>query len=127
MDMCIYTVSIALQLAGAVLLIIKFWSGSAKRQLAKIQDKRTRAENTTLIIGDNTPTDCEFIEELCLSRTAFIYIAVGYIVGIWGDLSNAPKWLIALLIIIETSIFVGVGKIISWKWGKAYKDGGARK
>ena len=118
MEKCIYTVSIALQLAGAILLIIKFWSGSAKRQLAKIQKKRTHIENTTLIIGDSGPNDREYIEELCLNRTAFIYLAAGYIIGIWGDLADANKWIIALLIIIEAGIFVGIGKIISWKWGK---------
>ena len=127
MEKCIYTVSIALQLAGAILLIMKFWSGSAKRQLAEIQKKRTHIENTTLIIGDSGPKDHEFIEELCLNRTAFIYLAAGYIIGIWGNLTDANKWRIALLIIIETSIFVGVGKLISWKWGKAYKDRGAIK
>ena len=127
MEKCIYTVSIALQLAGAILLIIKFWSGSARRQLAEIQKNRTHVEGTVLIIGDSGPNDHEFIEELCLNRTAFIYLAAGYIVGIWGDLADANKWCIALLIIIEASIFVGVGKLISWVRGKAYKGGGARK
>lgn len=113
MEKNIYILSIALQLAGAILLIIKYWFGSAKRQLSKIQGKRTRVENSTLILGDNVPNDNEFLEELWLSRIAFIYMAGGYILGIWGNVIDANKWIIAALIVVVTSILVFIGKMIS--------------
>ncbi len=113
MEKCIYILSIALQLAGAILLIIKYWFGSDKRQLSEIQRKRMKVENTTLLLGENVPNDNEFLEELWLSRIAFIYIACGYLLGIWGDVLNANKWVIAGFIVVVTSILVFTGKIFS--------------
>lgn len=113
METCIYIFSTALQLAGAILLIIKYWFVSEKKQLTRIQGKRTRVENETLILGENVPNDSEFLQELWLSRIAFIYIACGYIFDIWANVSNANKWVIAGLIVVATGIFVGLGKLIS--------------
>lgn len=109
-----YILSIALQLAGAVMLIIKYWFGSAKKQLEKIEKSRASVKGEALALANDKPSDKEFVEELCMSRFAFIYIAVGYIVGIWGDISDANKCCIACIIIILAVLLVLLGEWVSY-------------
>ncbi len=120
MSKWIYAISIALQLSGAVLLIIKYWFGSSKDQLASIQRKRTHIENETIVIGDTGPSDQEFIEELWICRIAFLYIATGYIVGIWGNIESTNRYCLALLIAFISCILVIAGKVISYSFGKPF-------
>lgn len=122
METWVYMISIAFQLSGSILLIIKYWCSSAKNQLARVQNKRTRDEGGgVLILGDSLPSNQEFIEELWLSRIAFLYIAVGYIVGIWGNLESANKDFVSFMIFMMSCLFVFVGKIISYLMGKAFQ------
>lgn len=124
MEKWIYVISIALQLSGAILLIIKYWFGSAKEQLSRIQNKRTRdVGEGHIILGDSLPSDQEFIEELWISRIAFIYIAAGYIVGIWGSIESTNKNHIALMTILISFILVYIGKVISYLKGKHFQSG----
>lgn len=117
-----YMISIAFQLSGAILLIIKYWFGSAKDQLTHIQNKRTRDEGGgNIIMGDSLPSDQEFIEELWLSRIAFLYIAVGYMIGIWGNVDNINKCFAAFMILFMSCLFVIIGKVISYSMGKPFQ------
>lgn len=122
METWVYMISIAFQLSGAILLIIKYWCSSAKNQLTRIQNKRTHDEGGgVLILGDSLPSNQEFIEELWLSRIAFLYIAVGYIVGIWGNVESTNKYFATLMIIIMSCLLVIAGKGISYLLGKPFQ------
>ena len=116
-----YIISIAFQLAGAVMLIMKYWSGSVKKQLDEIQKRRTGVEDEAIHLAGFEPSDKEFVEELCMSRFAFIYITVGYIVGIWGNNSDTNKCYIACIIFIIAVSLVLLGERVSCLKGEKYQ------
>ena len=120
-EVLIYIFSIAMQLAGAVILILKYWTGSSKKQLEEIQTKRTYVEGEILYLGISEPNDQEFIEELWINRLAFIFLAIGYLSGVWGDISNSNKWLTLLMIVLLTIVIVFAGKCFARKKGKPYQ------
>lgn len=95
----IYVIAIALQLAGAELLIMSYWS----KPLRKLKEEALRKESHyedegCLFIG--TRTESEIVENILLNRFAFLMIALGYVIGIFGDVQNSCKWVVAVCVII---------------------------
>lgn len=111
----IYVMAISLQLAGAVMLIVSYWFVSIKKQLDLLNKKKTRLENETLIIGQTQPSNTEFVQQICQNRIAFIYIAIGYLVGIFGNLNDARRITILLLVLVIAFVFTIIGLLISRK------------
>ena len=122
MEKWIYVLSVSFQITGAVLLIIKYWFGSAKHQLMIIQSKRTHVENGALSLGCNGPSDREFIKELWLSRIAFLSIVIGYILGVFGDISTINKWEILIEVVVCSFIIIVLVYIIVNCVSRQYAD-----
>ena len=107
MSVFFYILAISFQIAGAIQLAI--YSMSAKRENVV----KRFAQKTSLIIdnGDTSELDYDdnaFLNEFKLAwfnKISFFYIAVGYIIGIWGDLEDYNKFF-ALLWIISIVIFI---------------------
>lgn len=113
-----YVLAISLQLAGALLLIIRYSVTPMKTQLRDAHEKASHVDEAEETISIGSPVDSEVIEEIRLNRLAFIFIAVGYLFGIWGEPFDVSKWLITGLVILLTIIEVAIGKACSKRASK---------
>ena len=108
----LYIGAISFQLTGALLLIIRYWFSSIKKEIRIAEEKETRVENNLLILGQTQPSPSEIRENIWLNRFAFICLLVGYLIGIWGESSKTNKWWSFAFIIIFTGILtVSLGLI----------------
>ena len=108
-----YILAISFQLAGALLLIVRYWFKSVDKQLELLERKRPHANGEELHLGEPQPNDSELVEEIWINRLAFAYIAIGYFLGIWGEPLGANKCVITLGVAIFVVILVVIGKMIS--------------
>lgn len=113
-----YVLAISLQLAGALLLIIRYSITPMKIQLRDAHEKAAHVDEAEETISIGIPVDSELIEEIRLNRLAFIYIAVGYLFGIWGESFDVNKWFITGLVILLAAIAVVIGKAHSKRASK---------
>lgn len=110
----IYILSISLQVAGALMLMIN--SLSTKRSKV-IQ----RFAGHTLIYRDNNTNEITYDEEVFkntykdayLSKFAFFYIALGYFIGIFATINEELKVILAVGVLILTSVFIALAYIIA--------------
>lgn len=100
----LYIVAISFQLTGALLLIIRYWFSSIKKEIHIAEEKETRVENNMLILGQTQPSPSEIRENIWLNRFAFICLLVGYLIGVWGESSKTNRWGSFIFIIIFTGI-----------------------
>lgn len=113
-----YVLALSLQLAGALLLIIRYSVTPMKTQLKDAHEKASHVDEAEETISIGIPVDSELIEEIRLNRLAFIYIAVGYLFGIWGESFDVNKWFITGLVILLAAIAVVIGKAHSKRASK---------
>lgn len=82
----LYILAIALQVAGAVLLIIKYWGNTQNRIINEYFPGTGIANNDG---NDNAVLEVErvreCVREIYASRIAFTNIALGYALAIFGD------------------------------------------
>lgn len=107
MSVFFYILAISFQIAGAIQLAV--YSMSAKREnVVKRFVQKTSLINKD---GDTNELDYDdnaFFDEFKLAwfnKISFSYIAIGYIIGIWGDLEDYNKFC-SLLWIISIVIFI---------------------
>ena len=113
MNEFIYILSISMQISGA--LIITLFTLSTKRE--KIINKFI---NKDLINQDGNTKELEYDEKefvntfknAYLNKFSFCYIALGYILGIFGEVKKIDKYVIALFIIITTIIIIVITYVI---------------
>lgn len=108
MELLLYILAISFQLAGALLIL--FFSTSTKRDDII---RRFIVKGFIIKQGDTIDYDksalLEEYKSAYLSRLAFLYISVGYILGIWGEISNySNKFIVFLLIIISTAVIMAI-------------------
>ena len=108
MSELIYVVAISLQLAGAVLLINKYWEKKLQKQVDALWLKQNHMTGKTIHIGDAAPTNVEYALEVILSRIAFVYLALGYLLGVCGERGMILRDM--GFVVIVSFILVMVGK-----------------
>lgn len=105
----IYILAISLQLAGAELLIMSYWS----KPIAKLQEeelnKEAHIDGETIVLDSRTKT--EIVGNIWLNRFAFLMIAIGYVVGIFGGLQNCCKWFVAFWVLV---VSVEMACVANW-------------
>ena len=101
----IYTISLSLQLSGAVLLLLKYTFTNIRKGIRETSEKESRVEDGTLFLGRTQPTKKEYRENAWLNRMAFAYIALGYLTSIWGSISESPRYIIFVWVLIQ-SVFL---------------------
>lgn len=109
----IYIVAISLQLAGAELLIMNYWSKPIEKLKKEELDKEVHIDGGTLFLGGRSEN--EIMKNIWLNRFAFLMIAFGYVVGIFGDLSNCSKWIVLLNIVLLSVVLASIAYNISAK------------
>ena len=110
-----YILAISFQLAGALLLIVRYWFRSVDKQLKLNEMKKPHVSDGTLDLGESRTNDSELVEEIWINRFAFAYFAIGYLFGIWGEPLSASKCMITLGVVLFVIVLVLVGKKISEK------------
>lgn len=104
--------SIALQLSGAILLMIKFWG---KRKEEILQQYFNSSEIICRDNGEEVSLHKEKLQkifkEIYLTRFSFIYIVVGYLLSVF-DLSIS-KCCAVLAILLISSILISLAYSIS--------------
>ena len=112
--MVIYILSISFQVAGALLLMVNALSTRRDRVIH-------RFASHSLIYRDNNTGELEYdkealkgaFKEAYLSKFAFAEIAIGYFLGVFGALNDsANRWLIAIGIIITTTILIYISRLL---------------
>ena len=120
--MWIYIISVSCQVAGAIMLLVKYWFGTTKHYLEEIRKKRTRFEDTTLIMGPNVPSDSEVVQEVWLSRFAFFLLIIGYFLGIFGNPIGSNRLVVLIGVIVLSCILVITFWIITDKIIRRFSD-----
>lgn len=103
--MCIYIISIALQLAGA-LILFKYSALSRRNDVIKrfVRSNPNTVENNYLQYDKE-----EFRDEYrktYLSKLSFAYIAAGYIIGIFAYISDGNRFVTMIIIIVLTAVII---------------------
>ena len=126
MNDILYVLGISLQLAGAVLLLIKYCFTPSKRLLKDLDKKKAKySEKSARVTMPENPTDKEFMYEIWLSRWAFIFIAAGYPIGVLGELESLCRCCATLLVITFAAVLVVVGLLLASIQSKKYNDSSA--
>lgn len=103
-------IAIALQTAGALLLIVNVWGKTRKRIIDMYFPKYVFANKKTssiIMLDRDEVRNCAL--NLYLNRIAFIYIAIGYFLGIYGEIKNCSKENLSIAVIFGSMILVVVG------------------
>lgn len=116
MSTILYIVAIALQLAGALILLKRFDPRRVKdtviKEIQKDRDNTAMVWNESDNVGSHHTEERETLqnkaEELYLNAFAFGYIAAGYILGIFGY-TEVNKWLVAFCVIVVAIVLMLLG------------------
>lgn len=108
----IYAVSISLQVAGALLLMVNTLSVKRDNVILRFAGHNLITRNgNTKEIDYNSDVLIALYQQAYLSKIAFMYIVVGYTLGVFGDIGTYSKMLLAGLIVSFSAIFI----LISYK------------
>ena len=110
----IYLVSIALQVSGALILILFCWGDTERRVLNIIFPANAsvhREEDDTVVINKEKLYRAH--KELLLNKIAFIFICVGYLLSLFGENGGLCPWVGLVLVFIGSAIFVAFGAIVA--------------
>ncbi|MBD5151789.1 MAG: hypothetical protein HDT16_04665 [Oscillibacter sp.] len=100
----IYIIAISLQLSGALLLLWKAVSTKRNNLIKSFAKSKviTYDSNTGEIIY-NKDAFIETCENAFLNKAAFLYISIGYFLGIWGEIGPDNNKIITAVIIFSIS------------------------
>lgn len=109
----IYALSISLQVAGALMLMINSLSTKRKKVIQ-------RFVGHTLIYRDNNTNEITYNENVFrdtyrvayLSKFAFLYIAVGYFIGIFATIAAGSKAITAIGVLLFTIVFIALAYLV---------------
>lgn len=108
----IYAISIALQVAGALLLMVNTLSVKRDNVIIRFAGHNliTRNGNTKEINYDSKVL-ITLYQQAYLSKIAFIYIVIGYTLGVFGNVDTCSKILLVVLIISFSMLLI----LVSYK------------
>ena len=120
----IYIISVSLQIAGALVLILKYMGRTRQRVINEYFPGTGGANNDGY---DNATLELKKVKEcirtIYANRIAFFYIAIGYLVSIFGDKGLTSSLLVFIIVLFLSMLFVflekGLAVLIS---NLLYKD-----
>lgn len=120
----IYALALAFQIAGAVLLILKYWGNTKQRIINEYYPGAGIASNDG---EDNAILDVsrvrECVIEIYSSRVAFIYIGVGYALSVFGEKGDVAGIVVLLMVFVASGLLIGIEGVLARVASKAfYKD-----
>lgn len=113
----VYILAISLQLAGAELLIVNYWRLPLKQLIEIELNKQPHVGEEETILYTGGESELEISRNILLNRFAFVFIALGYLFGVFGDMQDYCRWFIAfwvlvISVMITLSTNYVVGKMI---------------
>ncbi len=111
----VYIIAITFQLTGAILLLIKYSFVNIEKGIQNNRNKETHIEDGIVCFGNTQPTVTEYKENVWLNRIAFAFIAIGYLIGVWGSIECGNKMRIFSTIVILSVILSLLSLFISRK------------
>lgn len=121
----LYIFSICLQVAGAEILILNYWKMPSASKLAK-KELESKYDFGDIDEEDDSKDYFEEIKTILINRIAFIKIALGYLIGIFGNLNdNTNRGCIFLIVLVISFLICGgsyyVASLCAKKRAKADK------
>lgn len=110
----LYILSLAFQVAGAVLLIIKYCGKTKQRIISEYfpgSNVIERDDDDRVHLKKEKVQEC--VKRIYDNRISFAYIAIGYVLSIFGESSNSSKVEILFYMIFFTITLILIEKIIS--------------
>ena len=103
----IYAISIALQVAGALLLMVNTLSVKRDNVILRFMGHNliTRDGNTKEITYDSKAL-ITLYQQAYLSKIAFVYIIIGYTLGVFGDMDACSRILLVVLIVSFSMLLI---------------------
>lgn len=111
----IYIFAISFQVSGALQLLISFVSTKRDDIIRRFIGKGLlfRDNNTKKIEYDKSAYKYEY-KTAYLNKCSFIYIFIGYLIGVWGIVDNTQRlWAFIFIIILTTLILFITNFVIS--------------
>lgn len=99
----LYIISVAFQLSGAVILLIGTFGKSSDHIVNEVLRRVTFLKISTESSVINGAT-----ESVYLSRTAFVYLAAGYALNVFGRQGIGNSWVILMSVLLVSSGLVAV-------------------
>ena len=105
--MTLYILSVSLQVAGALLLMLNVLSTKREKVIRRFVGKGLlcRDNNTNAISYDQNALKAVF-QEAYLSKFAFAYIIMGYLFGVFGTIASEYRNIIATAIVAATALLI---------------------
>ena len=106
----IYLLSLALQVSGALILIIFCWGNTERRILNTIYAVNTsvhREEDNKVIVERDKLIKAH--KEILLNRIAFIFIGGGYLFSVFGSNKGIYPWTGLIIVIVASLVLMAVG------------------
>lgn len=109
----IYLLSLSLQVSGALILIVFCWGNTERRVLNTIFSANAnvhREDDDTVIISREKLIRAH--KNVLLNRTAFILIAIGYLLSLFGTNEGVCPWVGLVIVLMLSVILVAIGVLI---------------
>lgn len=106
----VFLISVALQVSGALILILFCWGNTERCLLNTIYPANSnihREENDTVIISKEKLVNAH--KKVLLNRTAFILIGIGYLLNLFGSNEGICAWEGLIIVLVASVILVAVG------------------
>lgn len=113
-EQLIYLLSLALQVSGALILIIFCWGNTEHRVLNTIYPANSsvhREDDDTVVISKEKLFKAH--KTVLLNRNAFVFIAAGYLISLFGSNEGVDRWTGLLIVVISSIALVAVGVLAS--------------
>lgn len=118
----IYVISISLQVTGAILLLLFNMSCNRDKVIQKFVEER----GSVIGIDDKINYDLKSLkaqfEVAYINKMSFLYIALGYLLGIFSEIIDTKKRYIFICVTVATLILIIVSKKIAEKLTTSHDD-----
>lgn len=106
----IFLLSLTLQVSGALILIMFCWGNTERRVLNTIFSANAnvhREDDDTVIISREKLIRAHM--NVLLNRSAFILIAIGYLLSLFGSSEGVCPWVGLVIVLLVSTILVAIG------------------
>lgn len=102
-----YVFALAFQISGAIILILKYWGNTQQRIIDEYYPGAGIANNDgddNAVLEVDRVRDCAI--EIYSNRAAFIFIAIGYTLSIFGEKGTIGNIIILVLVIVMSLLLI---------------------
>lgn len=113
MKVIFYIISVSLQISGALLLMLFSLSTNRKKVIDRFINKNIVSRHGEKINYNKGELKSAF-KNAYLSKFSFGFIALGYLVGVFGNIDNCSYLTVIIGIVALTLIFMGLAYLMTF-------------